>query len=212
MLFDIHVRMPDGRDETVVVTLTEEDAALLVRYWQYSQELRETKWVREHMHVSSNWRLTAQGLEVRSEQPPPEIMDQFLLRFRPLCLQREPTFFGRINNLVNGLVPNEQMRAIAREQKDLFSGKKMQQQLQVISNGVLLNSQETLEKWLNAYQYHREQAKKEQLDALHKILPIEGSIPLFLHLLVDRAKAVLALADLVGLIIGKTEKIEVPGG
>jgi len=107
--------------------------------------------------------------------------------------------------------PNEQVRAVAQAQKDLFSGKRMQQQLQVTSNGVLLNSQETLEKWLNAYEYHRDKGKKAQLDALHKILPIEFSIPLFLSLLIDRAAAVLDLADLVGLIIGKTEKFEGPG-
>jgi hypothetical protein len=203
--------MPDGREEKVLVTLTDEDEDLLGRYWQYSQELRETKCVREGQGVSFGLRWAGQGIEMHAEQPLPEAMGEFLLRLRPVCLQSEETYFGTIRNLVSKLVPNEQVRAVAQAQKDLFSGKRMQQQLQVTSNGVLLNSQETLEKWLNAYEYHRDKGKKAQLDALHKILPIEFSIPLFLSLLIDRAAAVLDLADLVGLIIGKTEKFEGPG-
>jgi hypothetical protein len=141
---------------------------------------------------------------------------EFLHRFRPFGLQDEPTSFGKIRNLVCKLVSHEQVRAFAQAQQESFSGRAMQRLVRVESNGVVLNGETTLNNWLNAYEYHRDQTKKKLLDDLHKILPLETSIPLFLNLLVDRAEAVLNLAELVGLILGNEQKIEVqtglPGG
>jgi hypothetical protein len=213
MKMDLHLHMPDGRVETVPVFLSGEEEELLGRFWQYSRDLLESKWVRSGMHVRSTLTIRAgEGIKMEAEQPPWESVIEFLHRFRPFGLQEEPTSFGKIKNLVCKLVPHEQVRAFAQAQQESFSGRAMQRLVRVESNGVVLNGETTLNNWLNAYEYHRDQTKKKLLDDLHKILPLETSIPLFLNLLVDRAEAVLNLAELVGLILGNEQKIEVKTG
>jgi hypothetical protein len=214
MKMDLHLHIPGGRAETVPVSLSqeeeEEEEELLGRFWQYSRDLLESKWIRSGMHVRSTLTVRAgEGIKMEAEQPPWESVIEFLHRFRPFGLQKEPTSFGTIKNLVCKLVPHEQVRALAQAQQESFSGRAMQKLVRIESNGVVLNGEETLNNWLNAYEYHRDQTKKKLLDELHQILPLEASIPLFLNLLVDRARAVLNLADLVGLILGKEEEIEV---
>ena len=77
------------------------------------------------------------------------------------------------------------------------------------SNDQVMNSEEMLFTWLNAHEYHRDRDKQEFLETLHKILPLEWSRGVFVSLLVDKTKAILTLAALVELALGKRETITV---
>jgi hypothetical protein len=48
-----------------------------------------------------------------------------------------------------------------------------------MSNGRLINSTETLDLWLNAYEYHRDDEKRAAFEALHddKALPMSTRAP-----------------------------------
>ena len=68
--------------------------------------------------------------------------------------------------------------------------------MRVVSHGTLINSTETLDLWLNAYDYHRDDEKRVEFEALHDgNLPIEYSRALFIHILLDRARAVVDLGN-----------------
>ena len=68
--------------------------------------------------------------------------------------------------------------------------------MRVVSHGTLINSTETLDLWLNAYEYHRDDEKRVEFEALHDgNLPMEYSRALFIHILLDRARAVVDLGN-----------------
>lgn len=117
MKIDLHLHLPGGRVETVPVSLSQEEAELLGRFWQYSRDLLTSKCIRSGMHVRSTLTLRAgEGIKMEAEQPPWEYVIEFLHRFRPFGLQGEPTSFGKVKNLVCQLVPHDQVRAFAQAQ------------------------------------------------------------------------------------------------
>lgn len=77
------------------------------------------------------------------------------------------------------------------------------------STDVVLNSEATIWKWLNAYEYHQDPEKRAHLESLHHVLPLESSIPIFLSLLGDKVQAILQLAALVAVVVGKQASVSV---
>jgi hypothetical protein len=57
--------------------------------------------------------------------------------------------------------------------------------------------------WLNAFEYHRDQDKRARLDWLLKRIPTDVSRAIFLMLLIDKAKAVLRISDIVETVLRK---------
>ena len=75
--------------------------------------------------------------------------------------------------------------------------------IRISSDDVLLNSEKMLLDWLNAYEYHRDKDKKESIDKLHQMFPLEASKAVFLHLLSDKAQAIYNLTGFIRVFIGK---------
>jgi hypothetical protein len=69
--------------------------------------------------------------------------------------------------------------------------------MRVISNGTLINSTETLDLWLNAFEYHRDDKKRAKFEALHDddTLPVNYSRALFVHIMLDRARVVIEIGN-----------------
>ena len=62
-----------------------------------------------------------------------------------------------------------------------------------ISNGLkeaVINSDKTLKNWLNAYEYHTDQDKKEEIDFLTKMIPFHYLQTVFVMQMVDKANAI----------------------
>jgi hypothetical protein len=60
----------------------------------------------------------------------------------------------------------------------------------IASDETVLHSEDILMKWLNAYEYHRDRSKRAELDALHQVLPLEGSRAMFIYMMVDKLVAI----------------------
>ena len=70
---------------------------------------------------------------------------------------------------------------------------------------IIINSEKALFVWLNAYEYHRDQNKKREIDRYHQLLPLDHSKAFFLMLLSDKIRAIAAIARFVNIILGKAE-------
>jgi hypothetical protein len=79
----------------------------------------------------------------------------------------------------------------------------------VTSNGTIINSEQTLFDWLNAYEYHRDQAKRARIESLHRIIPLEHSMPILLSLVADKVQAIFQLAALILVILGREQSVQV---
>jgi hypothetical protein len=88
--------------------------------------------------------------------------------------------------------------------KRQFSGKSMQTQFLLSDSSGIVNSEATLVRWLNAFEYHRDADKAAELEARLAPLPIGVTRPLFFMLLAQKADAVLLLAHVVAKIVGYT--------
>ena len=98
-------------------------------------------------------------------------------------------------------------RGLIVVQREMYNGKRLQEQFEITSNDVLLNSEEVLQQWLNAYEFHRDKKKKSFIDSLHQLLPLEASKAIFLSLLTEKARAANNVGLIVRVILGKQKQV-----
>jgi hypothetical protein len=181
----------------------------LKEFAQYAEDLLTTKYVKDGMPASLTIHWDEQsGLAASSTLPPWDDVTVFLHKFRPLGLQSESTYFYKICGILSKELAHPYFRSMIDEQREIFSGKRMQAQFQIQSNDVVLNSEKVLNDWLNAYEYHRVKEKREFIDSLHAMIPLEASKALFLALLTDKAKAIYGIAGLIQVVLGNQKSIE----
>jgi len=152
------------------------------------EKLHESKMVQHRTSMQFKYS-QEDGPSVTTTLPSEDEIDIFLHRFRPIGLHKERTYFPKICKILKRRFENDLVRKYIEEQMGLFDGKQMQSAFTFQSKGVILNSDEVLYDWLNAYQYHRDEDKKKRLDSLHELFPLEHSKGLFIFMLDDKARA-----------------------
>lgn len=51
--------------------------------------------------------------------------------------------------------------------------------------------------------------ERAKIDGLHRLLPLEHSMPTFMSLLGDKVQAILQLASLIAVMLGKQDSVQV---
>jgi hypothetical protein len=96
-----------------------------------------------------------------------------------------------------------------KSQRQIYDGRSMQKQIVVRAttdnSEIIINSETALFAWLNAYEYHRDQNKKEEIDRFHQLLSLAHSKALFLMLITDKVRALATVARFAKLILGKID-------
>lgn len=179
---------------------TVEELEKLRNYIDYTQELLKSNFLKSSIKFSVSLGSDT-GTEFSREIPSEEIMSDFFIKIRPFILKKEPTYFYSICNLLSKQFNNDKLNIIIKDFRDLYSGVHFQKFVKFESNQVILNSEKTLQDWLNAYIYHKDKIKQQKLEALHdSIFPFEMSVSLWLLLFQDQAKAILNLSSLISKI------------
>src|SRR5207245_3630815 len=114
---------------------------------------------------------------LKSEVPTDDKLAALLHRLRPLILQTESTSYQQITALLGQRFTHPYVRRLLKTQRELFDGRNNQALMRITSNGTLINSEQTLFDWLNGYEYHHDPAKRERIEALHHVIPLEHSLP-----------------------------------
>ena len=121
---------------------------------------------------------------------------------RPFILKNEDTYLIKICNLLSREIESDLFRHHLRYQKKIFNIKKDTQAVQITENvREIINSEETLKIWLNAYEYHRDTDKIEQMERLTEFLPIDVVEYIMIDALLEKAKVVLKISEVVQLVI-----------
>jgi hypothetical protein len=117
---------------------------------------------------------------------------------RPFVLEREKTFFLRVRNILAQRLHHPAFRAYLDRQKEIFDGRRCQA-MRLVVQGRLINSTQTLDLWLNGYEYHRDDEKRAVFESLHHddLLPVEYSRALFMQIMLDRARAVVDIGNAI---------------
>lgn len=122
---------------------------------------------------------------------------------RPFILQGERTSFANIQGLLGRKFNSPLVHGWLKGARKVYSGEHMQAQVRIHANDIDLLTEETLRLWLNADEYHRDQESREAVRNLEVMLGRDGFRAIMLNLLVDKARAVMALHAIVRVMIGE---------
>lgn len=135
--------------------------------------------------------------QVSASLPPEELVAEFVHRLRPFVLDSEHTFFPRVRNVLHQRLQSSAVRSRLELWKTQFSGELTARTFQVTAGDSIINSDKTLRLWLNAFEYHRDEDKREAMASIYLIIPETACRFYFFDLLVSKAEAVLAMADFI---------------
>jgi hypothetical protein len=208
--YKLHFRNDSsGEEYEIEGELSEEDCSLLERYLTNCDRLFDSKWIKEGMPCSLHLEFKiGQPLSGSADLPDWDDIIVVLHKFRRFGLQNESTYFYKIANLLSRNIQLPFFHSIIDRFRKQFSGAQFQQQMAITSNDVILNSERILNDWLNAYEYHEDEDKKAFIDSLHRILPLELTKPILLHVLSDRIRAVFKMASFVEVILGRNDNLK----
>jgi len=181
----------------------------LHEFIQCADDLLNTKYVKSGMPAALNIKFEeGKGMVVSSSLPDWDDVIVFLHKFRPIGLQSEPTNFNKICSVLAKELNHPYFRNMIHEEKEKYSGKRMQSMFRIQSNDVVLNSERVLYDWLNSFEYHRDKEKKKFIESLHAMFPLNATKALFIGLLSDKTQAIYSVARLIRVVVGKQESME----
>jgi hypothetical protein len=115
---------------------------------------------------------------------------------RPFVLKKnEPAYFNAISNIITRRLALPFCVQAVQKQRDRFACKQLGFSIQ--AGPLVLTSELALDKWLNAFEYHRDPQKQAELTTLYETFPEPAARALFLNSLLEKAAAVLTLAGLI---------------
>jgi hypothetical protein len=206
---------------TIAIAGTAEEGALVVDWedgqWEtleayllYADELYACKLAREGVPVSLNVSYTQEtGTCFRAELPDWDDVAVLLHRLRPFVLSEEHASFERTSSLLSRHLPHPLLRQSIKQHRAAYTGQAMQARFVRIAIGdTILNSEQVLKKWLNAYEYHHDQDKRKELESLLGWLPQDFSRAIFVMLLGEKVNAVLALGNFVSVVLGRQKELK----
>lgn len=205
----------EGQAEIAVRAVFEdEEWRWLNAFVQYAEELAATPVVQDGFGTSLKIKFTKeQGLSIEAKTPPMDAVRLFLHKLRPFILQDERTSYYRISSIMDRRFEEDTIRTLLRGHKRRFSTARAQGLFTIhVSStspeagglpATVLNSDETLMKWLNAHEYHRDEDKQKELEELQRAFPAEALRTLLVSLLIDKAQAIFDLADFIRCVLGK---------
>ncbi|HEV7573167.1 MAG TPA: hypothetical protein VGQ21_16825 [Thermoanaerobaculia bacterium] len=206
----ISVNRADGTRLDMPATLADDEVMLLEEYLSCADQLWQLKIVRQGIPTSFELKIRDDKVEsIHSEIPPDADIAALLHRLRPFILQEERTGYLNVSGLLGARFEHPHLRQLLKEQRRLFDSRNNQELVRVTSNGTIINCEQTLFDWLNGYEYHRDQAKREKIESLHRLIPLEHSMPILLNVVGDKVKAVFELATLIPVILGREESVQV---
>lgn len=137
-------------------------------FLEYAEDLVNTKYVKDGMLAALKIEgHRDSGVKVLTKLPNWEDITVFLHKYRPIGLESENTYFYKICNILAKELVHPYFRNMINEEREIYSGKRMQKMIRVQSEDVVLNSEKVLYDWLNSFEYHRDKEKRKFIESLH---------------------------------------------
>ena len=135
-------RKDSGEKISLSGRFEDDDWERLEAFTCYVDELLCTEFVQRGMPASLKINYDREsGLRVSTKLPPWDEVTVFLHKFRAIGLQSERTNFDSICNALRKTVSHPYLRGLIDRQREVYSGKKLQKQFQILSDDVVLNSE-----------------------------------------------------------------------
>ena len=158
-----------GSSQEISAEFEDSEIDLLTDYLSNTRRLNEAKVVQSGMPGNLQLHYDKKNgtkLSLQATLPDEENILSFLHRMRRFILNDECSSYNRVTGIIARRFNDSSIRSMIKTQRKIYDGKDFQQLIQIESNGVLLNSEKMLFDWLNAFEYHSDQTKKEEIKLL----------------------------------------------
>jgi len=199
MPHEFHITINDGNTgekERLHGQFSDEDWKSLTRFLALSFRLAECRIAVTRDQL--NFGISGGGekpVTFSATLPPEDDIAAFLHRMRPFILKREPSNFYRVRNLLTRYMTHPQIRRHLDGLRDLYEGKKVP--FSMGYNDTEITPIDTVDSWLNASEYHQDEDKQAEMDALYSVFPEPSARALFLTYMLERANAIGKLGEFV---------------
>jgi hypothetical protein len=188
---------PDAPIERGTLTLEEAEWGLLQRFAKYENELSRAVFVQAGLPHSTSFSYSQAGGWSPGDLPDDAQVREFLHLMRPFILESEDTYYHKVTGLLGRRLDLKKIRARLGSWKEWFTGRMSQSFMTFTAGDLVVNSQEALSLWLNAFEFHRNQDKAERFGRAFDTVPLEVLKGFFLDLLVSQAEAVQGVAAII---------------
>lgn len=203
---DVKIMMSFGDEEPtkLVANFSEDDIALLKQYCEHAARLRNTTIVKEGL--SSEVKMAgvdgaAPKVQTNRGELDFELIGSFLHHLRPLYLLDDPASFDKVAGLINRRFSHKAMKRHLKAIRSVKDTSPYSGFGQFSIGDVPVWDNETLKKWLYAFEYHQDPEKKEYLKHVEANLSQEGIRTVFVQQLSKQADAYFELESLAQFII-----------
>ncbi len=200
MAFTTAVLLYNGPDVPISrgsLSLEDEEWELLLRFATYEAELTQAAFVRAGMPPEGRFAWSATGQWSEPDLPPDAEIREFLHLLRPLILQSEDTYYGRVKNVLARRFDHPKIRKRLELFDIFFDGRLHEGFIQFTAGDLLVNSADTLNLWLNAFEFHRDRNKLSKLHLAMRDVPLSVIKFFCIDMLVAKAEAIMGVAAIV---------------
>lgn len=199
-----------GKPYQVEAEFTDSEKDLLENFSRLTHDLFQSTYITAGTQASLtiSWK-KGEGTRIATILPKRDVADAFLYRFRPFVLENEATHFTKVCGLLGRKFDDPLVRVLLRNQRDVWTGKRIRSVITISDNFGILNGDEALMKWLNAFEYHRDQEKLQRIEPARQFMSDEGIRAFYLMLMTEKARAVSVISAFVELVLGKREGLTI---
>jgi hypothetical protein len=192
-----------NQETKLELSFDEGEVETLRAYCKYVKELLSIKIIRDGFQANLTLHFSNDGqITTKQTMPPDDEIVVLLHRLRPLILNDEHASFNRVTGIFGKHTSSSQIRQMLKNHHALYGGRHLQGLFEVRVHDTIINSDKMLFNWLNAFEYHRDQDMRRQIERLHVLMPLEASRVIFLMLLHDKVSAICQVGQLIELILG----------
>lgn len=145
-------------------TFVEDDWVLFDDFITYSNDAHRTRFARELASYKPSFNFSNSGMVKNSGVvPDEEALVTFLHKYRPVILKKERTSFNNICSRLVLHIHNPGFTECVRQWRKEYSGAALREVFELKQGDIHLLGESFLDLYLNAFEFHRDKKKKEQL-------------------------------------------------
>lgn len=207
--FQLTLQTEKRADIAVAGEFSDAEAVILDAFLEQYEKLRSSQPIQNGIrcNIKVNYDENS-GLDVAADLPTEDELSILLHRLRPFILQNEPASFVRTLGILSKHIAQPHLRFLFAQQREMYDGRLAQKQMRVTTEAQVINSEAVLNDWLNSHEYHRDPDKRAAIGQLFERVPSDLLRGLLVSMIVDKTRAIMNLASLVGVITGKSNKLQ----
>lgn len=195
----------------IIADFEDKDWQILLDFVNYATDLDGLTLVKQGSIVKLGIsHESGQSVTFKTELPPDEQIIALMHRLRPFILENEPTNFNRVANILTRKIDNSQFRELIKRLRSTFLATKYRNMFQItVNDTMIVNTEQALQTWLNAFEFHRDQDKRKSMEKVFVMFPENASKAIFVMLLIDKLFVIRTLAPFVMVITNQKDQFTI---